>query len=80
MDATNHRGDEPPALHIRSDRCVLVNGQWFVVTREEIEVGPFESREDAEAASARISTLLAGITDPVVAAEFIREEFNIPQG
>jgi len=77
LDSASHRDGEPERLHVRSDRVVRVDGLWRVVTREGIEVGPFKRRRDAEAAAARISTLLNGIEDPAIASEFIREEFNL---
>ncbi|MCK4833570.1 MAG: hypothetical protein KAT12_02295 [Gammaproteobacteria bacterium] len=35
-------------LHFQMDRYVQQNGQWFYMTREGEEKGPFESKEDAE--------------------------------
>jgi hypothetical protein len=80
MDSTSRRGGAPRGLYVRSDRLSRVGGSWRVVTREGIEVGPFTHRPDAEAAAARIATLLDGIDDPVIAAAFIREEFNLLRG
>ncbi len=35
-------------LHFQTNRLVQQNGQWFYVTREGEERGPFESKADAE--------------------------------
>jgi len=39
-------GDEK--IHFQMDRFVQQNGEWFYITREGDERGPFESKEDAE--------------------------------
>jgi Domain of unknown function (DUF6316) len=72
-----HRPGEAPGPHFRSDRIIQVNGQWFLSTREGIEIGPYADRSAAEAAVARLATMLNGIDDPMIAAEFIRVEFNL---
>jgi hypothetical protein len=59
MASMTHRRDENgDGRHFRSDRCVLVNGAWFVATREGVDVGPYPTRTEAEAASARLAQLL----------------------
>lgn len=40
--------DENGKMHFQVDRFVQQNGQWFYVTREGEERGPFDSKEDAE--------------------------------
>ncbi len=35
-------------LYFQMDRFVQQNGEWFYMTREGAERGPFESRGDAE--------------------------------
>lgn len=40
-------GDNTP-IHFQVDRFVQQNGEWFYMTREGEERGPFESKEDAE--------------------------------
>lgn len=35
-------------LHFQFERFVQQNGQWFYMTREGEEKGPFDSKEDAE--------------------------------
>lgn len=46
MSRTTDGKDEK--LHFQMDRLVQQNGEWFYMTREGEEKGPFESREDAE--------------------------------
>ena len=35
-------------LHFQMERFVQQNGEWYYMTREGEEKGPFESKEDAE--------------------------------
>jgi uncharacterized protein YchJ len=35
-------------LHFQMDRFIQQNGEWFYMTREGEERGPFESKQDAE--------------------------------
>jgi Domain of unknown function (DUF6316) len=70
---TTQRRDEPPSRHFRSDRVVLARGRWYVATRERLDVGPFSSREEAEAAATLLIEALDGVDDPEVAQAFIRE-------
>jgi Domain of unknown function (DUF6316) len=67
------RSGEPPRPHFRSDRVVLVNGAWFIDTREGIDVGPYATREAAEVAAQALGEMLAGVDDVDVAKLFIRE-------
>jgi hypothetical protein len=66
------RSGERPGKHFRSERCVQVNGGWFIATREGIEVGPYKTRERAEIAAAQLAKKLATIPDPNLAALCIR--------
>jgi Domain of unknown function (DUF6316) len=70
---SKHRRDEPPTRHFRSDRVVLARGRWYVATRERMDVGPYSSREEAEAAARQLTEALDGVEDPEVAQAFIRE-------
>jgi len=80
-----HRRGEPPEQHFRSDRVVMARGRWYVVTRERMDIGPFETREEAEAASQQLSVAIDGVDDPKVALaliqEFIRRRgvLNVPR-
>ena len=39
---------DSPRLHFQSNRFVCQNGEWFYMTREGEERGPFESKKEAE--------------------------------
>ena len=39
--------DKNEKMHFQTDRFVLQNGEWYYLTREGGERGPFESKEDA---------------------------------
>ncbi len=67
------RRDDPPGRYFHSDRVVLARGRWYVVTRERMDVGPFATREDAEAVAAELAQALDGIEDANVALALIRE-------
>ena len=69
----SQRKGEPPGPHLRSDRCVLVHGRWFITTREGIDVGPYDAKELAEADARHIAMMLEDIDDPRMASVFIRE-------
>ena len=42
------RAGEPDKVHFRAERFEFSNGQWFYLTREGIQHGPYASREEAE--------------------------------
>jgi hypothetical protein len=68
-----HRRDEPPHQHLRSDRCLLRRGRWYIATREGIDVGPYESREAAERDTRLLVMMLDAVDDPKAAHAFISE-------
>jgi len=35
-------------VHFQMDRLIQQNGEWFYMTREGDERGPFKTKEDAE--------------------------------
>lgn len=45
--------DDTEKVYFRADRFHRSGGYWYFLTREEMDVGPFESRELAEAELAR---------------------------
>jgi hypothetical protein len=45
----NNRSGEKAKSWFRSERYYHVSGQWYFTTREAMELGPFPSRQDAEA-------------------------------
>lgn len=42
------RGGENQKTWFRTDRIQNVNNQWYFMTRESTQVGPFGSRREAE--------------------------------
>jgi hypothetical protein len=56
------RGEPPGGRHLRSDRFVLANGEWYFTTREGMDVGPFATRDDAESACDRLLPTLQGLS------------------
>ena len=52
------REKESPSLQFRADRIFHATGGWYFHTREEIDVGPYTSRLDAEAEASLLKTLL----------------------
>lgn len=40
--------DKDEKLHFQIERLIQQNGEWFYLTREGEERGPFETKEDAE--------------------------------
>jgi hypothetical protein len=44
------KSDEKDMTVFRTDRYFLSDGKWFFTTREGTNVGPFDTREDAERA------------------------------
>lgn len=67
------RRGEVPERRSRSDRVVLARGRWYVMTREQIDIGPYEVKEAAEFAAAQLSIALNGVDDPSVALAYIAE-------
>lgn len=50
---SNRQNDPPQSLDwtaFRSARIFSINGTWYFATREGFDEGPFERREDVEAA------------------------------
>jgi hypothetical protein len=59
-----HRTDEPPRHHFRSDRCLVMNGAWYIATREGVDVGPYPTRAGAETAARNLIAMLRAVDDP----------------
>jgi len=73
MSRNTPRRDEPPGRYLRSDRCLLRRGRWYIATREGIDVGPYESREAAERDTRLLVMMLDAVDDPNAAQAFISE-------
>jgi hypothetical protein len=66
---TRSRKDEVSGPQFRSgDRCFVINGEWYLATREGIEVGPFLTRKAVESASRELIELLKDTDSPQIAA------------
>jgi hypothetical protein len=70
---SNCRPDETCRPRLRADRWLLKDGSWYIATREGIDVGPYPSREDAQAAARELTELLRGVDHTHAAVAFIRE-------
>jgi hypothetical protein len=58
-----HRSGEPPGgRHSRRNRFVFARGAWYFTTREGMDVGPFDSLEDAEKACDQLLPMLQGLS------------------
>ena len=68
-----YRKGEPPERHSRSDRVVLSRGRWYVITRERVDVGPYDTQEDALIAADQLAQALDGIEEPPVVLALITE-------
>ena len=44
---TRKTDSDDEKIHFQVDRFVQQNGEWFYITREGVERGPFESKQDA---------------------------------
>jgi hypothetical protein len=44
------KSDEKDVTVFRTDRFFLSDGKWFFTTREGANLGPYDTREDAERA------------------------------
>jgi hypothetical protein len=51
----------------------MANGQWYLATREGIDVGPFATRDAVKDASQQVIALLKRADDPIVAAVRLQE-------
>jgi hypothetical protein len=72
------RAGEPEKMRFRSSHVFPANGKWYFNTREGIDVGPFDTRSDAEINSTRLRLVLARISDPELARTVISRYTEIP--
>jgi uncharacterized protein YchJ len=54
------RAGEPNPFQFRSDRFCQINGQWFFVTREKTQEGPYPSRDQANVGAERYIARMQG--------------------
>ena len=57
-------GEVKPAV-FRSERFCQINGQWYFVTREKTQEGPFSTRADANAGAHNYIERMQGAARPV---------------
>ncbi|HTO59037.1 MAG TPA: DUF6316 family protein [Pseudomonadales bacterium] len=72
------RAGEPDKMRFRGSHVFPAHGKWYFNTREGIDVGPFETRSDAEINSTRLRLVLAKIDDPELARTVITRYTEIP--
>ena len=69
----NRNGESPKTYFRSGGRSLLADGHWYFATREGVDVGPYPTREAAEAGSKRLAKMLHGINDSVASQKIIRE-------
>ena len=69
----NRKGETTKTYFRANGRATLIQGKWYFATREGIDVGPYESRQQAEAAAKRLAAALGTVRDPIAADKIIRE-------
>ncbi len=69
----NRHGESAKTYFRAGGRSLVADGSWYFATREGIDVGPYPSRQAAEAGSVRLTKLLRGNNDPVAVQKIIRE-------
>ena len=65
-------------MRFRGSHVFPAGGKWYFNTREGIDVGPFESRAEAEINSTRLRLVLAKINDAALARTVILRYRDIP--
>ncbi len=43
-----YRQGEKSAQHYRAHRFFCISGEWFFSSREHLQIGPFQNKDDAE--------------------------------
>ena len=43
-----YRNGEETSMQFRTQRFFCITGEWFFSTRERVQVGPFNNRDEAE--------------------------------
>ena len=67
-----NRENEPQRFWFRSERVFRVDGLWYFHTREGIDVGPYETRFEAEIDATMLVAMLKDV-EPEKAKTVIRE-------
>ena len=58
------KNDENARTWFRSERVFCNQGNWFIRTREGVDVGPFLTKAAAEAEAGALQATLEGLTRP----------------
>ena len=66
------RKNERSGHWFRSERLFSVDGFWYFSTREGVEMGPYETRRDAQIEAGLLRELLMG-TPPGLATRTVQE-------
>ena len=72
----DHRKDEPATPHFRAERFFNSNGLWYFATRENIDVGPYSSRNAAETGADELARLLELVSRDTDAARRVIAEYQ----
>ena len=60
----------------------MARGRWYITTRERVDVGPYETKEEAEIAAVHLAQALDSVDEPAVAValinEFVRRRDALP--
>ncbi|MCZ6618596.1 MAG: DUF6316 family protein [Gammaproteobacteria bacterium] len=67
------RSGEATRTWFRSERVFLVDGQWFFHVREDVDIGPYESRFEAEIEAGMLKELLRESVSSTSSLAIIRE-------
>lgn len=67
MQADNHRSGEGGHVPERNSRFLQKSGYWYFLTREGLEIGPFDTLSDAQEGVANFIDFICG-AEPQVKA------------
>jgi hypothetical protein len=73
------RSGESDRVRFRNNHVFVSHDKWYFTTREAVDVGPFETRADAEINSTRLRLVLANIDDPLLARAVVTRYTEIPR-
>jgi len=67
------RDGERSKQWFRANRAFCVSTSWYFSTREGVQVGPFESKDETESAIVELCGILNEISDPLASVLAIHE-------
>ena len=68
-------GEHTNQIPLRTDRFFVVNGSWYFVTREELSIGPFHTKDEAIQALSDFIDFVR-LADPELLAQFFPNILN----